>query len=164
MGLVTPDFGLVFWMVITFLIVLFLLKKFAWRPILDSLKEREDSIEGALKSAEQARDEMAKLQADNAQILQAAKAEREIMLKEARDVKEQIISDAKQAANLEAEKILISAKAQIESEKASALNEIRKEVVSISIEIAEKVIRENLKSDSKQIAFADKLMKDIQLN
>ncbi len=164
MGLVTPDFGLVFWMLVTFGIVLFLLKKFAWKPILQSLKERETSIEDALKSAEKARDEMAKIQADNDKILQQAKTERESLLKEAREVKDKIIADAKTEATSEAAKIIVSARRQIESEKATALSQIRQEVVSLSVEIAEKILRENLKSDARQTEFASKLLKDIQLN
>jgi F-type H+-transporting ATPase subunit b len=164
MGLVTPDFGLLFWMFLTFAIVLFLLKKFAWKPILEMLKEREDSIENALKSAESARDQMAKIQADNDKVLHQAKLEREQMMKEAREVKEKIISDAKHEAAAEADKIVAAARNQIQSEKATALSQIRQEVVALSVEIAEKILRENLKSDSKQTELANKLLKDIQLN
>lgn len=164
MGLITPDMGLLFWMLVTFFIVIYLLKKFAWKPILESLKEREDTIEDALKSAEDARNEMAKLKADNAVILQEAKAEREEMLKDAREVKNKIIADAKKEAGAEAEKMIEAAKLQIQSEKASALKSIKEEVVGISIEIAEKVIRENLKDDKTQNKFAQKLLNEIQPN
>jgi F-type H+-transporting ATPase subunit b len=164
MGLVTPDFGLVFWMLVSFLILLFILKKFAWKPILGSLKAREDSIDEALKSAEMAKDQMAKLQADNLKILQEAKEEREKLLKEAREVKDRIIADAKSEAVLEADKIIIAAKSQIESEKLSAIKEIREKVVLLSVDNAEKIIHKNLDSDSKQRDFADSLLNKMELN
>jgi len=164
MGLVTPDFGLIFWMTISFLSVLFILKKYAWKPILKSLKEREDSIDGALKSAELAKDEMARLKSDNEKILQEARKEREQLLSDAREVKDKIIADAKNDAKLEVDKMMASAKAQIESEKLTALNEIKESVVDISIEIAEKVIKKSLSSDSSQIDYANSLLKDIELN
>ena len=129
MGLVTPDFGLVFWMVLSFLIVLYILKKFAWHPILGSLKTREDSIKEALESAEMAKDEMAKLQAGNERILQETKVERETLLRDARDVKDKIISDAKKEASIEAEKIIELAYLQIQNEKNVALNEVKEQIV-----------------------------------
>ena len=164
MGLVTPDFGLIFWMTISFLIVLFLLKKFAWKPILKSLKDREDSITDALESAEKAKDEMARLKSDNQKILQEAKVERENMLKDAREVKDKIISDAKKEASVEADKIISSAKTQIQNEKAAAINEIKEQVVTLSIDIAEKILKKNLATDNSQKEFANTLLKDIQLN
>lgn len=164
MGLVTPDFGLLFWMTFSFLAVLFILKKFAWKPILKSLKEREDSIDDALKSAELAKDEMARLKSDNEKILQEARGEREKLLADAREVKENIIAEAKNIAKVEADKMISSAKAQIESEKLSALNDIKEKVVSLSVEIAEKVIKKSLSSDKAQLDYASSLLKDIELN
>ncbi len=164
MGLVTPDFGLIFWMTITFLAVLFILKKYAWKPILKSLKEREDSINNALQSAEQAKDEMARLKSNNEKILQEARVEREKLLSDAREVKEKIIEDAKTSAKIEADKMISSAKAQIESEKLTALNEIKEKVVSLSVEIAEKVINKSLSSDKAQVDYANSLLKDIEMN
>ncbi len=164
MGLVTPDFGLIFWMTITFLAVLFILKKYAWKPILKSLKEREDSIDNALQSAEKAKDEMARLKSDNEKILQEARVEREKLLSDAREVKEKIIEDAKTSAKIEADKMISSAKAQIESEKLTALNEIKEKVVSLSVEIAEKVINKSLSSDKAQVDYASSLLKDIEMN
>ena len=164
MGLVTPDFGLIFWMTLSFLIVLFLLKKFAWKPILKSLKDREDTITDALESAEKAKDEMARLKSDNQKILQEAKVERENMLKDAREVKDKIISDAKKEAGVEADKIISSAKTQIQNEKAAAINEIKEQVVTLSIDIAEKILKKNLATDNSQKEFAKTLLKDIQLN
>ena len=164
MGLVTPDFGLIFWMTVSFLIVLFLLKKFAWKPILKSLKDREDSITDALESAEKAKDEMARLKSDNQKVLQEAKVERENLLKDAREVKDKIISDAKKEAGVEADKIILSAKTQIQNEKLSAINEIKEQVVTLSIDIAEKILKKNLATDNSQKEFANTLLKDIQLN
>ena len=164
MGLVTPDFGLVFWMILSFSIVLFVLKKFAWKPILEMLKERESSIEDALQSAERARDEMNRLQADNQKILQEARAEREKMMKDARDIREQMISDAKKSAESEANKIITAAKIQIENEKAMAVNEIKETVVNLSVNIAERLLKSNLSSDAKQKDFINKLLEDVKLN
>jgi len=164
MGLVTPDFGLVFWMLISFISLLIILKKFAWKPILGSLKAREDSIDEALKSAEKAKDEMAKLHADNKIILQEAKVERESLLKEAREIKDKIVAEAKNEATLEADKIITNAKAQIEGEKLAAIGEIKEKVVLLSVDIAEKIIKKNLDSDSKQKDYADSLISKINLN
>ncbi len=164
MGLVTPDFGLIFWMTISFLAVLFILKKYAWKPILNSLKLREDSIDEALKSAERAKDEMARLKSDNELILQEARKEREKLLSDARDVKEKILADAKIQAKIEGDKMISLAKAQIESEKLSAIDEIKTKVVSLSVEIAEKVIKKSLATDKDQIEYANSLLKDIELN
>jgi len=164
MGLVTPDFGLVFWMVLSFGIVLFILKKFAWKPIMLSLKARENSIDDALKSAEKAREEMTKLHSDNAKILQEARAEREIMMKDAREMKERIISDAKKYADVEANKMIENAKIQIINEKNAAVNEIRQQVIVLSVEIAEKILLKNLDSDSKQKDYLESLVKDVKLN
>ncbi len=164
MGIVTPDFGLVFWMVISFSIVLFILRKYAWKPILDSLKSREDSISEALESAERAKDEMAKLKADNEKIMQEAKADREVLLKEAAEVKTKIIADAKKQAEFEADKIIKSAKAQIQNEKTSAIEEMKQQIVDISVVIAEKILKKNLEEDSNQIDYANKLIEDFDLN
>jgi F-type H+-transporting ATPase subunit b len=164
MSLVTPDFGLVFWMVISFLIVLFILKRFAWKPILLSLRSREESIDSALKSAEKAREEMTKLKGDNEKILAEARLEREQMMKEAREMKEKIISDAKKSAGIEADKLIEMAKIQIQNEKNNAVAEIKVTVVELSVQIAEKILQKNLDSDSKQKDYAESLLKDINLN
>jgi F-type H+-transporting ATPase subunit b len=164
MGIVSPDFGLIFWMTLSFLVVLFILKKYAWKPILKSLKDREDSIEDALQSAEKAKDEMARLKSDNEKILQEAREEREKMLRDARDVKEKILADAKIIAKTESDKMIGSARAQIESEKLTAINEIKEKVVNLSIEIAEKILKESLDNDKKQKTYVDNLIKDIDMN
>ena len=164
MSLVTPDFGLVFWMVISFLIVLFILKKYAWKPILDSLKSREESIDSALKSAEKAREDMVKLKDDNEKILVEARSERELMMKEALEIKEKIIGDAKKTAGIEADKMIEMAKNQIQNEKNNAVAEIKVKVVELSVQIAEKIMKKNLDTDSKQKDYAQMLLKDINLN
>ncbi|HBS85428.1 MAG: ATP synthase F0 subunit B [Bacteroidetes bacterium GWF2_38_335] len=164
MELVTPGIGLLFWMLLSFTVLLFLLKKFAWKPILKMLKDREESIEGALKSAEKAKEEMAKLQSDNEKIILEAKAERDRLMKEAREVKEQLISTAKKQANEEAEKIILSAREAISNEKDAAMNDIKNQVAIISIEIAEKILMKELSEPGKQKEYVDSLLKDINLN
>lgn len=164
MGLVLPDYGLLFWMMLTFLVVLFLLKKFAWKPILGSLKEREDSISDALKAADKAREEMARLQADNEKILATARQERDELLKEAREVKQQMIEEAKEKAVIEAEKMINNAKQAIENEKLSAIADIKKSIASMSIQIAEKILKKQLDDPQQQQEIMDKYLKDIKLN
>lgn len=164
MGLVIPDYGLLFWMVFTFLIVMYILKKFAWKPILSSLKERENSIEEALESAEKARDEMSKLQADNEKILAEARNERNEMLKEAKEVKQSIIDEAKGQASQEAEKMIDSARQAIQNEKTAAINEMKENIASFSILIAEKILRKQLDDPAKQKELMDQYLKDVKLN
>ncbi len=164
MGLVIPDYGLLFWMVLTFLIVMFILKKFAWKPILNSLSERENSIEDALESAKKAREEMGKLQADNEKILAEARNERTEMLKEAKDVKQSIINEAKGQASKEAEKIIESARQAIQNEKTAAINEMKNNIASLSVQIAEKILKKQLDDPAKQKDLMDQYLKDIKLN
>ncbi len=164
MSIITPDFGLIFWMVISFSILLFILKKYAWKPILASLKSREDSISDALESAEKAKDEMAMLKADNEKIMQETKAERELLLKEAGEVKGKIIAEARKSAESEAEKIIKSAKTQIINEKNAAIEDMKKQIVDLSVNIAEKILKKNLEKDSNQADYANMLIEDIDLN
>jgi len=164
MQLINPGFGLIFWMTLAFLIVFFILKKFAWKPILASLKEREDSIEDALKSAEEAKKEMASLKAANEELLREAREERDAMLTDARKIKEQVIAEAREKANKEAGIIVENAREQINSEKQAALTELKNLIATYSIEIAEKVLQEELSDKKKQQAYVDKLLKEIQLN
>src|SRR5690606_2925261 len=132
MDLVTTGFGLVVWTAITFLILLVILKKFAWKPILGAVNSREESIKDALAAAEAARREMENLQADNERILQEARAEREAMLKEARDMKNKMIADAKDEAKLTADKMIAQAQEAIQSEKKAAIDELKGKVASLS--------------------------------
>ena len=133
MDLITPEFGLVFWTLITFLVLLFILKKFAWKPILGAVSEREEGIKDALASAVEARKEMENLQADNERILKEARAEREALLKEARELKSKMIDDAKQDAKSEASKLVAQAQAAIEAEKKAAIADLKSQVAQISI-------------------------------
>lgn len=163
MGFVTPDYGTIFWMVIIFGIVLFILKKFAWGPILKALKDRERSISDALNSAEKARKEVAGLKAANDHILAEARREKDIILKEARDIKDKIIAEAKNQANVEAQKSIEYAKQQIEAEKTAAINDIKKQVAELSVSIAEKVIKKKLETSEDQQALIQDMLKDLKL-
>lgn len=160
MGLVTPGIGLVFWTTLSFLIVLFLLKKFAWKPILQTLKERDDSIDQALRSAEEAKKEIEKLQASNDELLKEARNERDRILKEARDTKDQMINEAKDKAKSEADKMISSARTAIENEKMSAITELKAEVANMSIQVAEQLLRKELSDAVKQKEFVNELLED----
>ncbi len=164
MKLVTPDIGLLFWMLLMFGIVLFILTKFAWKPILKALKDRELSIEEALKSADKAKEEMEKLQADNEKILQEARSERDAIIKDAKGVKLQMIDDARQEASKETQRLLEAARKAIESEKDAAINEIREQIAVLSLDIAEKILREKLADSKEQKDLIDRLIKEIKLN
>jgi len=158
------SFGLFFWQMILFVLLLLLLKKFAWGPILSALNDREEGIKEALDSAEKARLEMQNLQSDNQKLLQEARSEREAMIKEAREIKEKMISDAKDEAKIEADKMIINAQAAIESEKKAAISEIKNQVASLSIDIAEKVIKSELADKDKQLKLVESMLNDATLN
>ncbi|HMB63356.1 MAG TPA: F0F1 ATP synthase subunit B [Eudoraea sp.] len=164
MDLVTPEWGLIFWTTVSFGILFFLLAKFAWKPILNAVNQREDSIMTALSEAENARKEMQNLQADNERILKEARAEREAMLKEARELKDKIVSDAKDLAKTEADKMVRQAQMTIESEKKAAVSEIKNQIASLSVEIAEKVIKEQLSNKDRQLKLVEDMLGDIKLN
>ncbi len=164
MGLVTPDFGLLFWMLLSFSVVLFVLRKFAWKPILQTLKERENTIQNALDAAKKTQEEMAKLKADNEKILQEARTERDTIIKEARENKEKIIAEAKKQATFEANKLIESAKTAIESEKLIALKEIKDKVAELSVEIAEKLLRKELSKENKQNELLNVLINEVKMN
>ncbi len=164
MELITPGLGLVFWMVISFSLILFILKKFAWKPILKALKERENTIDTALKSAAKVREEMEHLKADNEKIIKEAKNVRDNLLKEARQVKDKIISEAKQKANSEANIIIADAKRQIENEKEAALDEIKNQIAGFSVEIAEKILKKKLEKTKDQKDLINELIDEIKIN
>lgn len=164
MRLVTPDIGTIFWMLLMFIIVLVILKKFAWQPILNALKNRENSIEEALRSADKAKEEMERLQADNEKIMSEARKERDKLLKEAKKTTEQMVNVAKDKATDESKKIIQSARAQIKNEKDAAIAGIRNQVAEISVEIAEKILQEKLGDDKAQQELMEKLLKDIKMN
>jgi len=164
MKLVTPDFGLIIWMTATFLVFLFILKKFVWPPILKSLKDREDFIDRSLKSAEEAKAQLSELKADNEKLLAEAKIEREKLLKEAREMKEKIISDAKVSASEESNRMISAARMEIDKEKTQALSDIKKQVGEISLEIAEKLVRKELGGSDAQQALIDAHLNQAQSN
>ena len=164
MDLITPELGLVFWTLVTFLILLFILRKFAWKPILGAVSDREEGIKDALASAEKARQEMKNLTADNERILQEARAEREAMLKDARDVKNKMIADAKGEAQAQASKMIEQAQLAIESEKKAAMAELKSHVAGLSLDIAEKVVRDELSNKDKQLKLVEDMLGEATLN
>ena len=156
--------GLFVWHSVLFLTLIFLLRKYAWKPILSAVEEREQGIQNALDAAKNAKQEMESLNADNQRILQEAKAERDAILKEAREIKEKMISEAKSAATNEADKVMASAREQINNEKMAAIVELKNQVASLSVEIAEKVLKNELSDQSKQNDFIQNALKDADLN
>ena len=160
MELVTPALGLIFWTTIVFLLLLLLLKKFAWKPILSAVEERNNLINDSLQAAEKARDEMSELNSNNEKIIAQAKLDRDSLLKEAREMKSQIISQAKDQAALEAEKLVNSAKEQISNEKMKVLIELKNHVADLSIEMAEKVLSNELSDASKQKELINRSLKE----
>jgi F-type H+-transporting ATPase subunit b len=160
-SLTTPAIGTLFWSVLIFSLFFLVLAKFAWKPILNAVKARDEMIRGSLESAERAKEEMLRLQSDNEIILRKAREEREGILKEAREVREKLISEAKGKASEEAEKLIEKARVGIESEKLKALSEIHEQVATISIEIASKLLGEKLKQTGEQEKLIDNYLKDI---
>nr|WP_315141822.1 F0F1 ATP synthase subunit B [uncultured Flavobacterium sp.] len=158
------SFGLFIWQVLIFVGLIFLLKKFAWKPILDAVNDREEGIKNALESAENARKEMQNLQADNQRILQEARLERDNMLKDAREMKEKMVADAKNEAQVQGQKMIEQAKAAIESEKNAAMAELKLQVSTVSLSIAEKVLRDELSNKEAQTKLVEKMLGDVKLN
>jgi F-type H+-transporting ATPase subunit b len=157
-------FGLFFWALIIFVGLVLLLKKFAWKPILDAVNEREEGIKNALLSAENAKKEIQNLKSDNEKLLADARAERDLLMKEAREIKEKMINDAKFEAQAAGEKMISQAKAAIESEKNAAMTELKNQVSSLSLEIAEKVLRDELSNKESQTKLVEKMLGDAKLN
>ncbi|TCK83405.1 F0F1 ATP synthase subunit B [Albibacterium bauzanense] len=164
MELVTPAIGLIFWQTIGFVILLFVLTKFAWKPVMKSISERERSIEAALDSAEKAKEEMARLTNENEHLLIQARAERDTILKEAKQLKDQIVSSAKAAAETEGAKMIEKARQEIEHQKVLALAEVKNEVSTLALDIARKVLHKNFQEQSNQEQLVNELLKDIKLN
>ncbi len=158
------EFGLFFWQVLIFVGLIFVLKKFAWKPILDAVNDREEGIKNALLSAENAKREMQNLQADNQRILQEARLERDGLLKDAREIKEKMISDAKNEAQIQGLKMIEQAKSAIESEKNAAMAELKLQVSSLSLQIAEKVLKDELSNKEAQTKLVEKMLGDAKLN
>lgn len=164
MELLVPEFGLVIFQTIAFLLLMFILSKFAWKPVLAAIKEREQSIDEALSKAELAKQEMARLTSQNEELMKTARAERDQMLKEAKALKDNIVNEAKTQAQAEGAKLIEKARIEIENQKKTALFELKSQVSSLSIEIAERVLREQLKDKSTQEDLVANLLKDVELN
>ncbi len=162
MGLLIPHTGTVIWMLIGFLAVFFLLKKFAWKPVLNALKQREDSIDNALKAADAAKKDMERLNQDNEKIIAKAKLERDKIIKEARELKETIIIDAKEHAGSEAEKLIETARKNIRAEKDAAIKDISDHVVQLSISITEKLLQEKLADDKEQKELINRFLREVK--
>ena len=164
MGLISPAYGTIFWMVLAFGLVFFILAKFAWGPILKGLKDREESIEDALQAADDARKEMTALQADHEKIMKEARAERDILMIEARKMRDEIIEVARLEAEKEGEKLMDSARKLIESEKVSAIGEIREQISVLSVQVAEKILRNELSDVTTSETLIKDMLKDMKLN
>lgn len=164
MNLITPEIGLIFWTGITFLILLFLLRKFAWKPILGAVEERDNKINAALNAAEEARKEIANLASENEKLLNEARAEKDRIIADAKKTRETMISEAKAIADSEAKRMIETARASIENEKNAALTEVKNLVAGLSIDIAEKLLRKQFENGAEQQAFVKKHLEDIKLN
>ena len=158
------SYGLFFWQVIILVILIVLLAKFAWKPILSALAAREEGITNALLAAENAKKDMQNLKSDNEKLLAEARAERDLMIKEAREIKDAMIADAKSEAQAQGDKIIENAKAAIESEKNAAMADLKNQVSSLSLQIAEKLLREELSNKEAQTKLVEKMLGDAKLN
>lgn len=164
MELVNPGLGLIFWMTLAFGIVFFILKKFAWPPIIQALKDREQHIEEALQAADRAHEEMKKLKLDNEQLLKEAKEERDIIMSDARKMRDKMLEEARLKASDEADRIVESAKERIQNERMAALVDIKNEIGTIALEVAEKILKEKMKSTEAQRAYIDKFFDETSVN
>ena len=162
--LVSPDPGLFIWSTVAFLLLFFLLSKYAWKPIIKALDERERSIEDALSKAEMAKAEMAKLINENEKLLRETRLERDSILKEAKEIKDQIIIDAKEQAKTEGVKLIENAKDEINNQKLAAMAEIKNQVSTLSLDIAGKLLRRQFEDQDKQQALVNDLLKEVKLN
>ncbi|MCX6293016.1 MAG: F0F1 ATP synthase subunit B [Sphingobacteriales bacterium] len=164
MDLLLPHLGLIFWTLLSFLIVFFILKKFAWKQIIDGLNERESNIANSIASAEKVKAEMAQLKSENETLLQSAREERANMLKEAKEIKDKMINDAKEEAKTQAAKIINDANAAIHQQKMAALTDIKNQVGKMVVEVSEKILRRELSDKAQQEIYISKLAEDIKLN
>ena len=164
MELITPSLGTIFWMTITFFIVLFILRKYAWRTILSYLKERENSIQDALLSADRAKEEMSQLKADNERIIAEAKLERDKIIVEAKELKEDIIKEARHQATEEARKLIDAAKQTIRNEKDLAVNDVKEQIAALSVHIAGKILQRKLTETHEQKDLIEKSIREIKMN
>ena len=164
MKLLLPEFGLLIWTLLAFLVVFWILGKFAWPAIVKGLKEREQGITDALATAEKVKAEMAQLKSENEALLAQAREERAQMLKEARDIKDKIINEAKDQAKTEANKIILGAQAAIEQQKMAAITEVKNQVGNLVIEISEKILRRELNNKTEQENYIKQLANEVKLN
>ncbi len=164
MNLLTPDFGLLIWTLLAFIIVLFILGKFAWPAIVKGLKQREQGITDALSTAENIKAEMAMMKNENEALLAKAREERAIMMKEAREIKDKIINDAKDQANIEANKIVVEAQAAINRQKMAALIDVKNQVGKMVIEVSEKILQRELENKQAQETYIKELVEEVKLN
>jgi len=164
MELIQPGFGLFFWMFVSFALLLWILGKFAWKPIMKALKEREDSIDNALHAADKAREEMEKPKVNNEILLNEAKEERDAILRDARKVRDKIIDEAREKANVEANRIVENAKERIENEKMAAMTDLKNQIASLSIDIAEKILHRELSDELKQKQYIQRLIDEVNFN
>jgi len=164
MDLLTPDLGLFIWNLLAFLILFFILRKTAWKPILKSLNERERGITDSLATAEKVKAEMAQLKSENEALLAKAREERALLLKEARETKDKIINEAKEQAKVEAGKIIVDAQAAIEQQKMAAITEVKNQVGNLVIEVSEKILRRELANKSEQEKYIKELANEVKLN
>ena len=164
MDLLTPDLGLLFWQVVVFLAIFFILSRFAWKPITASLKEREQNIQSALDLAEKTRLEMEKLQSDNQKLLAEARAERDVILRGAKETADRMIAEARDKAGAEGQRVLEQARESMKNERQALVNQLKKEVVTLSLGIAEKVLRKELADKSAQEKLVQDLVSNARLN
>jgi len=162
--LVAPGLGLIVWTTVVFLVLMFVLTKFIWKPIMSAVKEREHKIEDALESAKQAQIDMAELKSQNEDMRKEALVERDALLKEARTMKEKMIAEAKSTAKTEGDRLIASAREAIKNEKLAAVTEIKNQVATLSIEIAEKIVKQELSTDEKQKSLVNNLVEEVNLN
>lgn len=164
MDLITPDFGLFFWMIVTFMLVFIILKKFAWKPIVQALKDREGFISEGIENAEEARLELENVRVKSDKIISEAIVERDKLIRQGREIKEKIVTEAREEAGTEAKKIVAEAKKHIEEEKVAAINQIKVQIASLSVDIAEKILRKKLQDDASQKELMSSLLDEFKLN
>ena len=164
MEIVSPGIGLILWMTVSFAALMFILRRYAWKPILKSLHDREETIDEALNQANMAREEMKNLKSDNEKLLKEAQEERSVILRDARKVKDSIIEEAKTKANEEANNIVENAKERIENEKMAAMTDLKNQIASLSIDMAEKILERELAAESKQEDYMKKLIENTKFN
>lgn len=162
--LIKPEIGLVFWTTLSFLLLLFVLAKFAWKPILGAIRKREETINDSLATAERVKAEMAQLKSENEALMAQAREERAVMLKEAREAKDKIINEAKEQAKTEANKIIVDAQQAIQAQKMAALTDVKNQVGTLVIEVAEKVLRRELANKADQESYIKQLSEGVKLN